>query len=186
LRGKHHDQEKEQQEQMLRQKGLVQPFVHSAKLSSADLSCTIEVTHDPHQFLGIGGRQSTSLLQDELQLIVRQVAYMQLKESATEGTRQHLAAPILPCTHTKTFHDDSVDVDDGDGTHEGMCQHHSMPWHACKNTAAATLQNAKLHDIATPQMANLSKGRLKVAHYTEALDRVSTAAMHAVTLRMSN
>jgi len=78
---------------------------------------------------------------------------MQLKESATEGTRQHFAAPILPCMHTKSFQDDSVDVDNGDGTHKGV--QHSIPEHACKHTAAAaTLQNAKLHDIATPQMAS--------------------------------
>ena len=64
---------------------------------------------------------------------------MQLKESATEGTRQHFAAPILPCMHIKSCQGDSIDVDNGDGTCEGVSQQQNMNLHACKDTVAATI-----------------------------------------------
>ena len=68
----------------------------------SDLSSAIEVSHDANQLLGVGRCQSTPLLQNELQLTVGKVTNMQLQESATEGSRQHLAPAILTCRQAKS------------------------------------------------------------------------------------
>ena len=64
----------------------------------ADLAGAVQVPHGADQLLGVGGGQGAALLQDGLQLPVRQVPHMQLQEPAAEGAGQHLAPSILPCT----------------------------------------------------------------------------------------